>query len=301
MNAPPARAAIVRQRPPAARARFAAADLAIAASLAAAFCCAALLPQRWWSRAARLAAGNARDDRARAAAHKFELRIQNWGAVLGRWRPRIAIEGGVAIEAALAHQGGAVLWVVHSAFNSNALKRALHARGWPLHHVSRPEHGFSKTRFGIRWLNPLRTRAEDRDLASRIVIAAHDARGAMRTALRILRARGGLVSVTAGAWEGVKLVRVPFDGDRDIVLASGAASLARAAGVPLLPVIVRRDGDDQDFTVVCGTAIRVDGPGDEALVAACRDYARLVARFAAGHPDQWRGWDRLLPAAAAFD
>lgn len=297
---PPAATRIVRGAKPGRPALIAGRDIALIGSLAAALGCAVLLPQRLWARAAAWIAARrpaaALTHGERAAAHKFELRIQNWGAILGRWRPRIAVDGAPHVEAALAAHGGAVLWVVHAAFNSNVLKRAARRRGWPLHHLSRPEHGFSTTRFGMRVLNPLRRRAEDRDLAARIVIAGHDARAAVRQALGVLRARRGLVSITAGPWEGSKFYRVPFDEARDMLLPSGAPHLAASAGVPLLPAIVRRDGGDQDFTVVFGAPIGIAAGGDRdaAFAAAAAAFAAITAGFAAAHPDQWRGWSRLV-------
>lgn len=119
----------------------------------------------------------------------------------------------------------------------------------------------------------------------------------MRDALRILRGRRGLVSITAGPWEGVKLYQVAFDDTRDILLPSGAPHLAAAAGVPLLPAVVVREGIDQDFTVVIGAPIEIsqEGNRDAAFAAAASAFARIVAGFAVAHPEQWRGWDRLVP------
>ena len=233
-------------------------------------------------------------------AYQFELRIQNWGALLGRWSPAIALEGRERIDAALARHGAAVLWVAHTACNSNVVKRALHDLGYALHHVSRPEHGFSKTRFGIRFLNVLRRRAEDRDLRSRIVIG--DARAAMRRALARLREPGSLVSITAGSWEGAKLLRVAFL-DADILLGRGAAGLARATRAPLLPVFAARTGSDQRFVVRIGPPIPVDrmGAKDAALLAAAAEFARRTEDFVAHYPDQWRGWTSLAPAATPRD
>jgi len=291
--------------------RFAFKDLLTALSLVGALACAMLLPQRYWLAAAQRFASRRPAARspsqhapssARAIrAYQLELRIQNWGAILGRWSPRIAVEGQERITAALQSHGSAVLWVAHSAYNSNVVKRTLHERGYALHHLSRPEHGFSKTRVGMAVLNPVRCRAEDRDLASRIVIANGDARGAMRHALSRLRDGGSLVSITAGAWEGAKLLRVPFL-DAQILLGSGAANLARATGAPLLPVFAARTGSDQRFTVTIGEPIEVarDGDKDAALLAAAAAFAHRTEAFVARYPDQWRGWSSLVPAATAL-
>ena len=49
-------------------------------------------------------------------------------------------------------------------------KMALHRAGYGLVHLSRSEHGYSSTIFGMRCLNPLRSRIESRYLAERVVI-----------------------------------------------------------------------------------------------------------------------------------
>jgi hypothetical protein len=83
--------------------------------------------------------------------------------------------------------------------------------------------------------------------------------------------------------------------------SAGAPALARAAGVPLLPVIAGRTGRGQDFVVRIAPPIAVDraAPKDAALLAAACAVARLTEPFAAQYPDQWRGWKALLPAAPA--
>jgi lauroyl/myristoyl acyltransferase len=87
----------------------------------------------------------------------------------GGWRPTIELHGREHLDEALRRGRGCVLWVAHFVFAPNVAKLALHDAGFKVSHLSRPDHGFSSTRFGIRYLNPVRSRYEDALLAERIV------------------------------------------------------------------------------------------------------------------------------------
>lgn len=65
------------------------------------------------------------------------------------WRPRFQITGREHLDDALAEGRGAVIWVAHFAFASLFTKMALSDAGYKVSHISRPEHGVSKSRFGI--------------------------------------------------------------------------------------------------------------------------------------------------------
>src|SRR5258708_1212711 len=81
---------------------------------------------------------------------------------------------------------GAVLWVAHFSFNSLAAKKALHQAGFAVAHLSRPEHGFSTSRFGIAALNPIRVRTDRRFLADPIIADRPQPAKPMRRAHRRL-------------------------------------------------------------------------------------------------------------------
>ena len=173
-----------------------------------------------------------------AKASRLENSIQVLREVTLGWRPELRLEGTAYLDAALASGNGVVLWVAHFAFGSLAIKKAMSERGYRVNHISRPEHGFSKSRFGIKWLNPIRCRAEDRYLQRRVLIERTVPSSAYRTALDILRS-GNIVSTTAGAWEGLVVAEGPFLNAR-LVLAVGAPKLALEAGALLLPVFAVR-------------------------------------------------------------
>ena len=77
-------------------------------------------------------------------------------------RPQLEISGREYLDEALSKGKGAVLWVAHFAFASLFTKMALFQDGYRISHISRPEHGVSKSRFGIKYLNWFRCEAENR-------------------------------------------------------------------------------------------------------------------------------------------
>jgi lauroyl/myristoyl acyltransferase len=226
----------------------------------------------------------------------YELRMQNLRALRpGGWHPGITIEGKQNLDAALGVGSGAILWVAHFAFNSNLTKIALRRCGHPLFHLSRPEHGFSKTRFGISVLNPIRCSAEDRYLAERIVFDRQSPGSAMRKLHRALR-RGAVVSITAGAWEGTDLAEGPlFDGR--LSMALGAPKLAALTGAPLLPSFSVRHPIKGLLTVI-EPPLRMDSglPAEDMLHAVVLDYLKRHEKWISEFPEQWRGWKEWLPA-----
>lgn len=231
----------------------------------------------------------------------YELRLQNlraWrpaGVRGAGWRPRVSLTGMEHLDDALAAGRGAILWVGHFAFNSNITKMALADRGRPFAHMSRPEHGFSKTRFGIALLNPVRCIPEDKHLKERIVYDRRNPAAAMRRMVATLRANG-ILSITAGAWEGSDLVEGVLLGGH-ISLALGAPRLAAQAGAALLPVFTVRETDGT-FRVVIEPPIAI-AAGQERRAAECDAAQEYLARhedWILRYPDQWRGWKEWRPA-----
>jgi lauroyl/myristoyl acyltransferase len=211
----------------------------------------------------------------------------------GGWHPKVTLEGRGHLDEALRRGRGCVLWVAHFVFAPNIVKLALHDAGFRVSHLSRPDHGFSSTRFGIRTLNPVRSRFEDALLAERIVFdRTHPAPALLRARKTV--ARNGIVSFTAGAWEGASVVEARFLGSR-IALAQGPVWLARATGAVLLPVFGARIRAPDEFTVEVGEPIDVNAaPSErESLVEATRTFLQRHEPYVQKCPGQWRGWSSL--------
>jgi len=211
----------------------------------------------------------------------------------GGWRTTHEVEGAAHLDRALATGKGAVLWVAHFCFNALATKIALDDAGYRVWHLSRPEHGFSKSRIGIALFNPIRVGAEVPYLAGRIIIERDKPMAATLAAQRRLK-KNEIISITAGAWEGAKLVPVAMLGG-ELELAIGAPGLARLAGSTLLPVFTVRDADDERIRVIIEAPLTfpADANGDEAVEAAARQFGTLIDAYVRRYPAQWRDWKNL--------
>ena len=221
----------------------------------------------------------------RFLAHSYLARMQGFREYWpGGWRPEIQVVGAENIEAALVQGHGVLLWIAGFAYNNLVTKKGLHEAGYRVSHLSRPSHNISRTRFGIRVLNPVWTRIEDRYLAERVVIRDDDA----GSALAVLRARleeNRIVSITVGA-QARRTAEVDLLSTK-LRPATGPLHLAQTTKAVLLPV----------FTVMRETGamvVNVEGPliggGDdqeEPYESVCQCYARRLERFVLQYPDQW--------------
>jgi lauroyl/myristoyl acyltransferase len=195
--------------------------------------------------------------------------------------------GTVHFERAFANGDGAILWVGRFAWATIITKIGLHHAGYPVTHLSRSEHGFGKSAFAIRRLNPIWTHVEERFLRGRLVMAP----GSEMTALRALRrclGANGLVSIMVGD-QGARLMTVPFL-DGKLRLATGPLTLAAACGSPILPVFTVRENDGMFL-------IEVEAPLDASLGQKrkrregrmAEDYARRLEPWVRRYPGQWLG------------
>jgi lauroyl/myristoyl acyltransferase len=209
-------------------------------------------------------------------------------------------EGGEHLDAALAHGRGAVLWIADLVFANDIPKIALARRGIRASHLSRPEHGFSATRFGLRWLNPLRQDFELRYLRERIVYDRNDPNAAGET-MRARLAENGVVSILACAQEGRAFIEADFLGAR-LRMAGGAPRLAYESGSALLPVFTMPAWQSHGFCVTVGPPLALDGANrKEAAAAATADFLERLEPLVCARPHLWRGWPSLRHAGLAHD
>ena len=228
----------------------------------------------------------------RRRAYARELKFQILG-LKGPWRrvsrPTCRIEGDEHLGEALARGRGVILWVTECAFSTLIVKMALHDAGYQACQLSRPNHGFSSSCFGIRHLNPLWTDVEDRFIAERILIKGQTAAEAMAV-LRERLAANRIVIITVG-WQAHKFAEVPFLEDR-LQFPTAPIRLARTTGAALLPVFTLANADGS-FDVSIGKPLHKCGDDvSDAQVAAA--YAKRLEPFVLDHPDQWKGWPWLM-------
>jgi lauroyl/myristoyl acyltransferase len=218
----------------------------------------------------------------------------------GGWPARIAVDGLGHVEAAQSKGQGVILWVAYQVFASLVVKKGLCEAGLAVHHLSMPIHGLSTTRLGIRYLNPIVTRIEDRYLAERIQY--HPGRPAKAVAAMQRRLRDGLVlSITAGVGRRSKVPVPVLGGDRILPVSLGPLKLARRAGAVLLPCYIDR-AQDGTFTVHITPPLVLD-TADDPNTAAANALRELGARLTpaiAAQPLLWR-LRRRGPDGAAPD
>jgi lauroyl/myristoyl acyltransferase len=207
------------------------------------------------------------------------------------WQPAIALEGREHVAAALERGRGAILWVGHFSFASLVAKKAFHGAGLEVSHLSHPSHGFSRSRFGMRFLNPVRAGIEERYVRERVMLSIDGPTAALRGLHRRLR-HNGVVSITVRE-RALRPAIVPFL-DGTIKLASGAADLAYATRAALLPVFAVREPDGRHRVIIePPLELRRDLPRAGAVDLALRQYSERLAPRALAYPGQWRGWLHL--------
>ena len=212
------------------------------------------------------------------------------------WRPRLRLHGRAHLYAALARGRGAVVWTPPFSYADLVVKMALHDAGVAPTHLSVAARGFSPnsclvwnpTRFGGAVLSPLRTRVEDRYLHGRVALPPDGSLAYVRRLERRLR-ENGVVSIRAGE-NGSRVVEVPFL-EGHLRLATGAPSLALAAGAALLPVFSVRTGPGAfDVVIEPPLAPAETSSRHDAVDELAARYARLLEQHVLRHPELWSGW-----------
>ena len=197
----------------------------------------------------------------------------------GSWAPKVRLEGRAHLDRALSAGKGAILWRAHSPFSEVVSKAALHENGYTHWQLSRHTHGhFSSTRFGIHFLNPIRTAIEDRYLAGRVVIDPANSNTALFRVMKLL-AQNQIVGITVWVEAG-SVTMMPY-GETLLAIPGGPAVLALKTGAALLPIFTERTPDGS-FLVTIEEPLEAPAGGDpEERVAhvLCRQSALMEAYF----------------------
>jgi lauroyl/myristoyl acyltransferase len=205
------------------------------------------------------------------------------------WEPEVRIAGFEHVKAALAAGRGAVLWVSHAFHGHLGAKIGFRRAGLDVVHLSTPAHGFSATKFGVRYLNRMQTRIEDRYIAERVLLPLQGQNTALQILVKRLKANKA-VTITGQRGTG-RMVDARFL-DGTLPLAPGAPALAQMTGAKLLPVFAFRASDGVvDVTVE--PEIALQGTRDEAIAAAVQTFAVRSEPYALRTPGQWLSWVQL--------
>lgn len=205
----------------------------------------------------------------------------------GGWEPIIEIIGGEHVTKSIERGSGIVFWAGNFSFKDLVAKIAWRRLGLSVSHFSRPIHGFSKTQFGVRYLNAVRRGIEDQYLGERLMAEEHETRAALVKLRERLEAKGA-VSFTVGD-QGRRRATARFLGGT-LTLATGPLALARMTGSVVLPVHTLRVGPGR-FEVIIDPPLEMDpdGGGEPDYAATVQRYADLLAPIVLRDPGQWRG------------
>ena len=224
-------------------------------------------------------------------ANRYEERFHYMRAWRpGGWEPAIDILGGEHVSAALDKGRGIIFWAGNFSFNDLIAKIAWRRLGLAVSHFSRPIHGFSTTRFGVRYLNAVRRGIEDRYLGERLMAEEHET-------------QAGLEAARATASKPMVRSRSPSatrDGTRRRRISSAAASRLPPARSPwgarpalrccrCRPCVLRRAGS-KSRSASTDRSTRTAPTAIPTMQAAVQTYADWVTPFVLRDPGQWRGW-----------
>jgi len=208
----------------------------------------------------------------------------------GGWAPKIRVHGSENLAPFLAAGTGFILWGSPFIANNLIAKIAYHRLGLDVYHFSRPVHGLSSSRLGIRLLNPLFTSVELKFLKAR-VIAENRTADALSFLGNIIR-NGGVASITVGN-RGRKTITTSLLG-QSITIASGPIFLSRKWGSFLVPTFALKNSDNS-FDVWIGTALTSkETDSSKYCLDIAAQYADQLEPFFLSQPGQWQLWDMLV-------
>lgn len=209
----------------------------------------------------------------------------------GSWVPRVRLSHSGRVAAALENGRGVILWVAHGFHGHLGAKVAFGQAGIKVTHLSRPDHGFSASRFGTRYLNRIQTAIEDRYIAERVLLPMRGQNAALNLLARRLR-DNRIVTITAQRGAARTAQAAFMDGT--VTLAIGAPALAHLTGAALLPVFAFRDEDSViDVRIEAPLAFDRAAPRDQAVAEVVARYAPLLEAQVLRYPGQWLGWVQL--------
>jgi len=114
------------------------------------------------------------------------------------WNPEIRLEGEQHLTDALRRGNGAVLWGYSSSVGGLVGRKAIRSAGFQVSLLSSDVHPYSGSKFGRRFLNPIRTNVENRCITERVTFQSWEAAVAVSRLTQLLR-ENRLVEIAATA------------------------------------------------------------------------------------------------------
>jgi len=222
----------------------------------------------------------------------------------GGRRGDAVLVGAEHLRDALAGGHGAILWISNHWAGMSTLKRTLHAHGFPVHKVHAEHHlgGFSghgDTWVQQRVITPFFDRHESAIVAGIVTIKRGSLAFGRELAGR-LRANG-IVCIAADGRLGSRFIAHPFLGIAE-AFPTGAVTLARTSGAPLLPTFCL-PGPGHTVQVVIEPPIALPTAVDreQGIRDAIARYVERLERHARRHPSRFLNWHlvgAVLPPTA---
>jgi lauroyl/myristoyl acyltransferase len=207
----------------------------------------------------------------------------------GDWKAPINLVGITHLKNSLKIGNGVILWTCSCRHGDLVIKKALSQAGLDFHHLRSSMHPYSATIFGMRVLNPIRTRIENRFVNNLVVLYPDKKTVAIKKVNSLLR-KNEIVTITAvGAGESAS--NTPFLGGL-LHIARGAIVISRRTLSPVHPVFITPNNDGRSFDVVIESNLEVSVEGDRSKVdsSVLEQYAGLLFHHLKQHPEIWRGW-----------
>ncbi len=181
---------------------------------------------------------------------------------------------------------GVVFW--STAFCGSILpKMATHSAGAPFTMLSALDHGatYPLSRLGEHFVAPLARIAENRFLASRVLIPRDQSLSYIRELKSVLR-RKGSICVAGERDSGRQQLPAEICG-REMMFPTGAPSLALSHDAPLIPLHVERLGELR-YRATIGEPVQADRSRKKKfLEEAIADYGSRIERYLLRDPTGW--------------
>lgn len=222
----------------------------------------------------------------KALTHKY----LSWMQILAchgprRWQPTSRLIGKEHVDLALGQGRGVVLLTATFAYKDLMAKAAFAQAGYAINHLSKDSHGFSETRFGKRWLNPIYTSIEMRHLEERMVFSGSNTKDvAAKVRERLRQNRPVMITVTP---LGRQVATRRFINGH-IHVATGGLNFACENKTPVLPVFTLRRADG-GMTTIVGPALDQPENADRAerIDAILDDYVPKLESQVRAEPEQF--------------
>jgi len=246
----------------------------------------------------KIAPEEAVDIELEKSACAFATAVLTLGQKYAKGRTLVThVQGLEHLEVAKAAGKGVILWVCPFAYARLVAKVGLAREGVELFHLSRFSHGFGKSPFAEKHLNPKWAYGENLYLRERLVIGPGNEVAPLR-ALHTHLKDNRVISITFGI-DAKKVVKVPFLSG-ELTAAAGPPGLALSTGASILPVYaLRRDSGEFDVTIDRPLNIPTDGDKASKIEHVVAEIAQRLGPMVDENPGQWGNWNLFQPPDAS--